>query len=224
MEDSHLLLLFGFLCTSNPGLGISLTEWHPVLADRTIDYTRISICIPVLIVPVYLLWIIIKSRTKGIENPQQQIYFGYVVCLASFSLIGIAINFSGRSDLTFYLLVLVNSMSGVVPLCSMIVCAYQVMKYCEEGYESFCINALVGCLNVAVNFSNYFAGVYIQGFITKNHYSTNSIMLCVLLSVEISVIPLLLSIYFLGIRNSRRLKPPTNTFQLDLASGNTGIV
>lgn len=222
-EKTSQLLLFGFLVTVNPGLGIDLISWVPNFILLSQSYETITLVVPVLTSVPYLLWITVQSRKQGIKSPKGFILGLYAASIVIYSATMLLRVFDVANDTTFFVLVTLNSCTNLIPTCVIIVCSYQIMKHCEEGYEAFCMNATVGIMNVAVNFSNYSATVNIKDFLLQSHFSLKSILMCYALAIELALIPLLAGLHFLrlGYIAPPSRKSSANTLKTDVFSPTT---
>ena len=219
-EKTSMLLLFGFLVTVNPGLGIDLVSWVPNFILLSESYETITLLMPVLTSVPFLLWITVQSRKQGIKSPRGFVLGLYVATILIYGSTMLLRVLDVANDTTFFVLVTLSSYTNLIPTCVIIVCTYQIMKYCEEGYEAFCMNATVGIMNVAVNFSNYSASVNIKDFLLHSHFSLNAILMCYALAIELALIPLLAGLHFLKLGPNA---PPTrknsaNTLKSDVLS------
>jgi len=219
-EKTSKLLLFGFLVTVNPGLGIDMINWVPNFTLFSESYETITLLIPILTSLPYLLWITVKSRKLGIKDPNSFILGLFVATILIYGAIILLRVVDIANDTTYFLLVTLDSMTNLISMSVIIVCSYQIMKHCEEGYEAFCMNATVGIMNVAVNVSNYSATVNIKDFLLHSHFSLKAILMCYALSIELAVIPLLAGVYFLKMRPDppASRKNSDNTLRTDLFS------
>lgn len=214
------LLLFGFLVTVNPGLGIDLISWVPNFIQKSGSYENINLVIPILTGVPYLLWITVKSRKSGIRSPNNFVLGLYGLTILIYLGIVLLRVFDIANDTTYFSLVTLNSVTNLVPTSVIIVCSYQIMKRCEEGYEAFCVNATVGIVNVAVNISNYSATVNIKDFLLRSHFSLKAILMCYALCVELAVLALLPGLYRLKMKQAPLVsrKNSGNTIKTEVCS------
>ena len=136
---------------------------------------------------------------NSIRKPVDVVLILYLVIMLS--VIQLAFLYFVRSLFLWYSSYLVFEI--VIQLAgslSLIVCAQQIAKYCQEGYEGFSINFVTGTTNIAVVGTQYLVNTTLSSFIDASHFSARSVMFVLIFCIEMSIISFLIALYFFKIK------------------------
>jgi len=185
MDNTYLLLVFGVCISSNPALGIDYTQMAKY--DSNVgSYLQRILALPILL--FFFIILIFKTR-KGIHNHRYFVYFGFGSMVTFLLIIMILWNFF-QSEVSYYIINTLNN--AVAVLCTDIVLVaevYQVLRNGQEGYEAFLINSILGVTNIAINISNTLGAGIIRTFLDNRFYSIKAVNYCLLLCIELAIIP-----------------------------------
>lgn len=147
-----------------------------------------------------ILWYGKKRTERDIKNPQNTILLLNVILVAT--ILQLLLLYYIKNLFFWYLSYLTfQTVAVLVSSISLVVCAQQISKHCQEGYEGFSINLISGCTNIAIILGNYLGQNVLGSYLGSSHYHQKSITYTVILNIELAVIPLLLAVYFFKLRN-----------------------
>lgn len=196
MDRMYLLVIFSSLACINPISGISNT-----LTTTASRYTpELHSSIPTLIgksglFSAFLMWLFSYKFKKDFKRPENFIITAYIISIL-ISMLAISICYFYPLNYILFVSIAFSSLSSVTVMISMIVCAQQISKNCLEGYEGFSINFVTGINNVSVVFAQFMTDTILQTYVYRSHFSNSSIIYVFTFCIELSVISLLLAVYY----------------------------
>ena len=162
---------------------------------------RLSQFIPPCIIIGSVLLIYSKTKREQIY-PENYMVYAFSLQIIMFLTVMFAYILSENVYALFWTVSMTYGITNLIIAIIIIACVYQVMRFCEDGYESFTINGITGVVNLGVNISNIVGSGWLQTYVTNRHSSKQSFSYVCIFSSEYALIFLLLAVYFLIMKKS----------------------
>lgn len=199
-EDTHLLLLFTCLLSLNPAMGLEvvlpsifqryqpLPDYMVLLVDG-LTYLGVSL----------ILYLGVRRMKNSIRKPVDVLLILYIVVMLTVLQLAL-LYFVPSLIFWFASFMIFDIVIELITSLALILCAQQISRYCEEGYEGFSINLISGCVNIAIIIGNYLGNNVVGAYLAMAHYSQHAFNYTIILCFELAVIPLLLAFYCFKLR------------------------
>lgn len=214
IDNSYLLLVFAFLLSLFPGAGVDLGRMLVYIGDVNQWMRNLNLVMTCIITMMVIVYIIIKTR-RGKIYPPNLIFAGFILGILAF--IGIYLSWLSANQQAMYWAVNITAnVFNIMIALGIIACAYQIMQYCEDGYESFTINSITGVVNIGVVITSAIGSSWLSPFMDKRRYSVSSVGYVCVFVIEYALIFLLLGIQFLMLKKKIPTRKVSASLDRDL--------
>ena len=200
-ENTHLLLVVSCLLNANPANGLDNSLINMFQRFRPLPSYLNFLADPLQNAIISLiLWFGLRNFKMSIRRPAVAIIIMHLVfILAVVQLLTFFFVPCKYAWFASYVLFEVVTNLGI-SVC-LVVCAQQISKYCQEGYEGFSINLISGSINIAIISGTYVGRNLVGNYLSASHYRQTGFIYSIILCIEVAVIPLLLAFYFFKVRS-----------------------
>ncbi len=211
IDNSYLLLLFSFFIGLFPGSGVDLGRMMPQVINRIKWKTNMNIVLTSMTTVSVFIYIIVRTRRGKIFAPNL-IFAGFMLGILAY--LGIYCSWLSTNQQAIYWAISAAAMVfNIMIALGIIACAYQILQYSEDGYESFTINSITGITNFGVVLSNAIGSGVLSPFMDKRRYTNRSVGFVCAFCIEYAMILLLLSIQFLLLKRNKINRKSSNSIE-----------